>query len=106
MAVWSRKEKKGLARDVRITGAMKTVEFTLFAPDAKKVFVAGSFNDWDREDCPLKKGSDGTWRTKVDLPAGRHEYKYFIDGAWAQDTPCDEIIPNAFGTYNCAIVVS
>ncbi len=106
MAVWGSKERKGPAREVQVSGTMRKVEFSLFAPDAKRVFVAGSFNDWNTEGHPLKKSSDGTWRTRVDLPVGRHEYKFFIDGAWAQNTPCAEITPNVFGTHNCAIVVS
>ncbi len=106
MAVWGRKERKGPARELEVSGAMRKVEFTLFAPDAKRVCVAGSFNDWNTEGYPLKKDGGGTWRTKIDLPVGRHEYKFFIDGVWAQDTPCAEITPNAFGTHNCAIVVS
>ncbi len=106
MAVFGSKEKKGSAREAQSRGAMKKVEFSFFAPGAHKVFVAGSFNDWNTESHPMKKSSDGTWRTKIDLPVGRYEYKYFIDGAWAQDTPCAEIIPNAFGTHNCGIVVA
>lgn len=105
MAVWDSK-KKGPVRELRVAGRMREVEFTLNAPDARSVYVAGSFNDWDTKALPLKKYRDGTWRAKIDLPIGRHEYKYFIDGAWAQDTPCTEKIPNTFGTENCAIDVS
>ena len=81
------------------------VEFTFHAPAAKRVSVAGTFNDWNTNSMPLKKDKDGTWRKKIMLAPGRHEYKYFVDGAWAQDIPCAEIALNAFGTYNCVIGV-
>jgi 1,4-alpha-glucan branching enzyme len=81
------------------------VEFTYRAPDAKRVCVAGTFNDWNTTSMPLKKEKDGTWRKKVKLAPGRYEYKYFVDGAWIQDTPCAETALNSFGTYNCVIGV-
>jgi hypothetical protein len=39
------------------------------------------------------------------LPRGKCEYKYFVDGAWAQDISGAEMIPNPFGTSNCVINV-
>ncbi len=81
----------------------KEVEFSLYAPDAKKVSVAGQFNEWDTKSTPMKKSKDGTWRIKMKLPPGRCQYKYFVDGAWLQDMPDAEMIPNPFGTSNCVI---
>jgi 1,4-alpha-glucan branching enzyme len=52
---------------------------------------------------PMKKGKDGTWRIMVKLSPGRYEYKYFVDGTWAQDIPGAELAPNPFGTNNCVI---
>ncbi len=82
------------------------VEFTFHAPDAKRVCVAGTFNNWDTNSFPLKKEKDGTWRRKVKLAPGRYEYRYFVDGAWVQDVSCAEMALNAFGTYNCVIGVN
>jgi len=45
----------------------KTVEFSLDAPKAKEVYLAGEFNDWDTQSLPMKKGKDGVWRTKIKL---------------------------------------
>lgn len=85
--------------------AKKQVEFSLYAPDAQNVFVAGQFNDWNTKAVPLKKGKDGTWKVRMRLPRGRCEYKYFVDGAWMQDAPGCETSPNAFGTTNCVVDV-
>jgi len=85
--------------------AMHEVELAFHAPEAKTVCIAGKFNAWDTSSTPLKKGSDGTWRIKLKLPPGKHEYRYFVDGAWASDQKCQELVPNPFGTNNCVISV-
>ena len=85
------------------TAQKQEVEFTFHAPDAKRVCVAGTFNNWNESSMPLKKDKDGTWRKEVKLAPGRYEYKYVVDGVWVQDLPCAESALNAFGTYNCVI---
>jgi 1,4-alpha-glucan branching enzyme len=89
----------------QMTGVTHEVEFTFHAPEARKVCIAGKFNAWDTHSMPMKKGKDGTWRIKLKLPPGKHEYKYFVDGAWASDLKCSELVPNPFGTNNCVISV-
>lgn len=86
---------------------------TLFrcrAPDARQVFVAGTFNNWDSNANPMEPSGDGTWSLRLDLPPGRHEYRYVIDGEWScapgdDDAACNNV-PNAFGTMNLIIDVS
>ncbi len=51
----------------------KKIEFKLTASEAGSVTVAGSFNDWDAQRTPFKKGKDGPWTAKVALPPGRHD---------------------------------
>ncbi len=83
----------------------QNVEFSYFAPAAKKVCLAGNFNSWNVNSLPMKKGKDGTWAISIKLRPGKHEYKFFVDGAWAQDAPCSDKVPNSFGTYNCVMGV-
>jgi 1,4-alpha-glucan branching enzyme len=78
----------------------KTVEFTYTAPDAKKVFLAGEFNQWDTQSLPMKKGKDGVWRTKIELAPGRYEYKFFADNAWVEHLPGVELSSNPLGSQN------
>jgi len=48
------------------------------------VDLAGSFNNWGLT--PLQKGKDGTFSTKVRLPAGEKVYyKFVVDGKWLCD---------------------
>lgn len=89
----------------QMTGATHEVEFTYRAPEARKICIAGKFNAWNTSSTPLKKGRDGTWRIKLKLSPGQYEYKYFVDGAWASDQSCAELVPNPFGTNNCVISV-
>ena len=56
-------------------------------PSVESVHLAGTFNGWDpssqRMDGP---NGDGTFRTTVVLAAGRHEYKFVVDGRdWRTD---------------------
>jgi 1,4-alpha-glucan branching enzyme len=81
------------------------VEFSLIAPDAKKVSIAGQFNNWNPQALPMKKGKDGTWKIKLKLPLGTCEYKYFVDGSWVNDSARPESVPNPYGTSNSVITV-
>jgi 1,4-alpha-glucan branching enzyme len=55
--------------------------FAVWAPDAKQVFVIGSFNDWAKETHPLRpKGNSGIWEGFFsDVPKGSL-YKYHVVG--------------------------
>jgi len=97
-----------ISRSKRILGKVRStssqeVEFSLFAPEAKQVSIAGTFNSWSTNALLMKKSKDGTWKVKVKLAPGRHEYKYFVDGAWVQDITGASFTPNDFGTSNCVI---
>ncbi|MCX7926748.1 MAG: glycogen-binding domain-containing protein [Candidatus Omnitrophica bacterium] len=82
----------------------KSVVFRLFAPQAKKVAVAGSFNNWDVAKLIAKKDTKGNWSVKASLKPGRYEYKFFVDGCWLND-PNAPTVANAFGTQNSVIEV-
>ncbi len=83
----------------------KTVDFKFHAPKAKKVGLGGSFNNWSADKNPLKKGASGTWTTSLKLPAGRHEYRYWVDGEWLNSQEPAECVPNSFGSWNCIVDV-
>jgi len=83
----------------------KATEFKLYAPQAKKVSLVGSFNDWNTKKSPAKKDSKGNWLVKVNLKPGKHEYKFFVDGGWVNDPNCTLCVPNSFGSCNCTVEV-
>jgi 1,4-alpha-glucan branching enzyme len=89
----------------RNIGTNREVEFKFSAPKAKKVCIAGKFNDWNVTSMPMKKSTDGTWKIKLKLSPGKYEYKFVVDGTWAQDSSCPETALNPFGTCNSVVNV-
>lgn len=82
------------------------VTFSVRAEIGSKVFVAGSFNNWDPTAKQLedKKGT-GLYSAVVTLPKGTHEYKFVIDGAWCADPECKDWVQNDVGSYNSVKIV-
>ena len=85
-------------------GKVSKITFEFYAPQAQKVQVAGTFNDWNPSKTPLKKERD-KWKTTLGLPPGRYEYRYWVDGDWQNDQRPVECAPNPFGTWNCILEV-
>ena len=83
----------------------KPTEFKLYAPGAKKVTLAGSFNKWDPNKLPAKKDTKGNWLVKAGLKPGKHEYKFIVDGSWINDPRCTSCVANSFGSHNCVVEV-
>lgn len=61
------------------------VEFSLKAPKAKKVLLAGDFNGWRPEKLPLVSAGRDGWQILVPLPAGKYQYLFQVDGQWVAD---------------------
>jgi peroxiredoxin/mono/diheme cytochrome c family protein len=71
-----------------LDGGKHEVTFRYQAPaGTKAVFLAGSFNGW-KPDGHRMDGPDaeGRFTTRLELPAGKHEYKFVLDGkVWRHD---------------------
>ena len=90
----------------RATATRKWVDFELQAEPGAKVFIAGTFNDWDPAQVRMhERGNDGKYRTSLLLPKGRHEYKFVVDGVWCVDAKCQEWVPNNYGSLNSVVTV-
>jgi 1,4-alpha-glucan branching enzyme len=76
-------------------------EFILSAPQAKSVFIAGDFNQWNLSAHPLKQDKKGVWKISLALGPGRYEYRFLVDGEWHNDPNCSSSVENPFGTLNC-----
>ncbi len=57
------------------------------AKTPKSVYVAGSFNGWKKDEARMSgPDQDGFYSASLDLPPGRHEYKFLVDGKkWRVD---------------------
>jgi 1,4-alpha-glucan branching enzyme len=75
-------------------------------PTAKKVLLAGSFNDWRPAANPLQKQGDGRWIAELELERGRYEYRFVVDGDWTDDPMACFYAVNLFGTLNGVLLVS
>jgi hypothetical protein len=53
-------------------------------PDAHKVYLSGSFNQWSTMQLPMQRTQSG-WTTCVTLQPGKHLYKFIVDGRWMTD---------------------
>ena len=83
------------------------VQFVLLAPEASRVALVGSFNDWDDAATPLRRtATGGVWSVTVPLVRGRHVYAFVIDGSeWMADPAAPRAPDDDFGSPNSVILI-
>ena len=85
----------------------KRVTFKLNAKKTDKVFVAGSFNDWDATAKSLKYDAKKKQHSvTMYLPTGEHQYKFVLNGAWCVDPECENWELNDLGSMNSVVEVA
>lgn len=70
--------------------------------NAKKVYVAGSFNNWEPSELQMNKTSTG-WELPLYLAEGTHIYRFVADGKWFPDPANTDRVPNEFNEFNSVI---
>jgi len=73
---------------------------------ARTVHVVGSFNGWQTDDvyALADPDGDGTWEATVTIAAGRHNYKFVVDGTqWRQDPDNPEAEADGHGGHNSVL---
>jgi 1,4-alpha-glucan branching enzyme len=84
----------------------RRVQFDLSVDPGSRVFVAGSFNNWNPTANPLKDNpGSGHCKATLSLPAGRHEYKFVVNGVWMLDPNGTDWAPDGYGTMNSVLHV-
>ena len=84
----------------------RQVTFRLEAGPKCDVCLAGSFNNWNTSAYRLTpRNGNGTYVATIELPVGRHEYKFIVDGVWCIDPECAEWARNEHGSLNSVIEV-
>lgn len=100
----------GLREDTPAVPSPETqiyVQFTLEAPDASSVAVAGDFNEWEAEYVLSDVDGNGTWTGRVPVGPGLHEYMFVVDGSeWTTDPHADRYAEDGFGNRNAVLAVS
>jgi len=79
----------------------KRIKFELKTDPDSKVYVAGTFNNWNPKEKQLKdKQKNGNYSLFVYIPKGIQEYKFIINDNWCLDPKCLDKKENKLGTYN------
>lgn len=95
----------GGPRPAQTPAVQRTVRFEIDAPKAWNVSVAGTFNEWKPVVSSLRKVSDRTWARELTLGPGRYEYRFVVDGEWADDPKAKAFVPNPHGSRNAVLEV-
>ncbi len=74
---------------------------------ARKVYVAGSFNDWNAGQYALHKNStNSSWATNIRIPVGVYVYRFIVNGTtWLPD-PKATGVDDGNNNINSELVVS
>jgi len=77
------------------------VRLRLQAKGARRVAVAGSFNEWSPDRTWLVPAREAdVFVVTLALPPGVHEYMFVVDGRWISDPNAEERRPDGFGRQN------
>jgi 1,4-alpha-glucan branching enzyme len=79
--------------------------FTLAAPTASSVLLAGDFTQWEKQPIRLRNDGNGLWTATVKLSPGTHRYRFLVDGKWQDDPACADRVANTFGSQDCVCQV-
>jgi chromosome partitioning protein len=85
---------------------LSEVVFSLSAPDAKEVYLAGTFNDWKLNEFSRMERTGEKWLKKLFLRKGCYQYRFVVDGKWQEDPDNPLKEPTPFGGMNSLIRVN
>lgn len=72
---------------------------------ANDVFVVGSFNGWQVGATPMMPLGEGMWGVRLELPPGRYEYQFVVDGRRMPDPTAEETARNDSSGVNSVLIV-
>ncbi len=83
------------------------VQFTLTAPEAQSVAVAGDFNDWSADAGVLRdREGNGVWTGLIVVRPGVHKYMFIVNGTkWVTDPGASHHVSDGFGMRNALVAV-
>jgi enterochelin esterase-like enzyme len=74
-----------LHAQIDLCDSLLPVEFELYAPQVREVFLIGEMTRWRDEKLPMRRDTDGVWRVGLRLQRGQWFYKFEVDGEWIAD---------------------
>lgn len=83
-----------------------SVQFSLQAPGASTVHVAGDFSNWEPVARLQDPDGDGVWTGRVTLRPGVHEYMFVVNGTrWVTDPRAERYADDGFGHRNAVLAL-
>ncbi len=79
--------------------------FSLMAPEATEVYVAGDFNNWENHTHKMRKYKNGLHKKSIRLKPGRYEYRFVVDGQWWTDPVNQQRCTSVFGEDNSVVQI-
>lgn len=80
------------------------VVFTLEAPAASRVQLAGDFTEWVADGNEMERIGH-VWRKVMPLDPGRYRYRFVVDGRWRSDPLNPEAELSPYGDSNSVLVL-
>ena len=89
------------------SAGQNTVRYTFMfkAGQAEEVCLAGDFNRWRVCEAPLERVGEDVWSVSLELPPGRYEYMFVVDGTWVTDPHAVTHIDDGFGNRNALLII-
>jgi hypothetical protein len=88
----------------RVQGA--EVRFRYRAPEATRVTVVGSWNDWAAPGAALEAPTQGDlWELSTRLPPGTHRYHFLVDGKAQRPPEAGRYVADDFGSEDGVVEV-
>lgn len=84
---------------------LNEVTFSVKAPDAKEVYLAGEFNNWKLDENSKMENTDGCWTKRLNLNSGIYRYRFVIDGNWVEDPENPQTQLNTYGTLDSLVEI-
>ena len=96
------RENDGYGNTNSVLFVTNTTFFLKGFPDAEKVSLAGSFNQWRAKELMMMKTETG-WMLPLYLADGTHTYKFVVDRLWLKDESNKNQLPDGQGGFNSVI---
>lgn len=79
--------------------------FRFHAPNSEQVAWVSDINGWDPTAHSMQPAGDGWWEVEIRLPAGSHQYAYWVDGRLVTPPEAQISVDDGFGGRNGLIEV-
>ena len=87
--------------------AVVYVQFSLDAPGAASVAVAGDFDGWTGSNALEDLDGDGIWTARIPVQPGVHAYMFLVDeSTWMTDPRAQRYTEDGFGNRNAILAVA